>query len=262
MTTPVDICNRALSAIGSQRQIGSLEEQSPSAVQCSIWYDNQRQGLLRSANWGFARRQIVLSQIGDLYPDGTAPYPLLWKYAYPADCVKFRYILPPPFPYNQNIGPQVDVGPQAPILWKPSRQHRFLLGVDVDADGNQTRSIASNVQNAFGVYTCDVTNCNVFDTLFESALTSSLAYHFCLPNTGNAGMRASFADAADKAVAKAQAMDGTEAIATTDHTVDWIAGRGNSYFGGYGYGYGGGTGYGGSGWGEWYGQNDTMTWGM
>lgn len=226
MSSVVEICNRALSELGTQSFIASLDEGSNEAAQCKLWYDNQRQGLLRSAPWGFARRQLVLSQIGDLYPDATSPYPWLWKYAYPADCLKFRYILAPPIiPAGSITPPQVGVGIQGPWSATPSRSNRYIITADVDTFGNQTKSLVSNIFAAIGVYTLDVTNPDIFDTSFESALAASLAYKLCIPLSGNVGMREQFREAARDAIMNARANDGNEAIPTSDHVVDWMAVR-------------------------------------
>lgn len=226
MTSIIDICNRALSEIGTQSTIASLDEESNEAIQCKLWYDNQRQGLLRSAPWGFARRQVVLSQTGDLYPDDTSPYPWLWKYTYPADCLKFRYILAPPLIAPGAITPpQVGVGIQGPWNCTPSRTNRFIIVADVDQYGVQSKALVSNVYTAIGVYTLDVTNPDLFDTNFESALAASLAYKLVIPLSGNVGVREQFKESAKDAIMNARANDGNEAIPTSDHTVDWIAAR-------------------------------------
>lgn len=255
MTTPTDICNRALSEMGTQSTIASLSESSPEAVQCALWYTTLRQQLLRMANWGFARRQVVLTELGN-YADATSPYPWLYKYAYPSDCIKFRYTIAPPYPaVNPSVAPQVGVGPVGP-QWGPSRACRFLIDEDVDGSGVVTKTIISNVSQAIGAYTMDVVNPDRWDSLFEGAMVAALAYRLVIPLSGNVGMRQDFAASAERMIIRAQVADGNEAVPSSDHTVDWIEARGCGYPGGYAYGQGL------AGWGSWYGSNDAMNWGM
>ena len=96
----IAICNRALSQIAETNGIASISppDGTNEATQCALWYDTMRQRILRSAPWGFARTQLTLTQVGDLYPDNTSPYPFLFAYSYPEDCQKLRYLLPQPIP--------------------------------------------------------------------------------------------------------------------------------------------------------------------
>lgn len=185
---------------------------------------------------------------------GTSPYPSLFKYAYPADCLKFRYTIPPPAPTGYPVAPQVGIGGIAPLWCGPSRQYRFLVNSDVDADGHATKTLLSNVPGAIGIYTMDVTNPDMFDDLFQGALTAALSYKLVIPLAGDSGMREQFAKSAQDSILQARVVDGNEAIPSSDHSVDWITTRGVGSV--YGYGnYG-------SGWGDYYGFNESMNWGM
>lgn len=256
----ISICNRALSEIGTRSTIASLEEGSPEATQCALWYDNLRQQLLRTANWGFARFQLSLTQLGDLIPDETSPYPWAYKYAYPSDCIKMRYILaPPPSTLTGSINPPTVGQPILTSCFSPSRANRFIVANDRDNLLNQRRLILSNVYQAIGAYTGDVTDPSLFDTLFDGALTAALAYKLVIPLSGNVGLKKDFGDHVRESIVNARVADGNEAISKTDHTVDWIATRGLGSI--YGYGplctIGCPTD-----WGDWWGGNDNWSWGM
>lgn len=259
MSSVIDICNRALSEMGTQSFISTLDEASNEAAQCSLWYDNIRQGLLRAAPWGFARHQRALTLL-DTW-DGVsanAPYPLLFKYEYPSDCLKLRYIIWPPYTTNVADSPAVDVGVPAPYWGAPSRQNRYLVQADVDSEtGAQSKSILTNVPGAVGVFTLDVTNPDVFDTMFESALSAALAYKLVIPLSGNVGMRQEFRQSAEGSITNARVADGNEAVPSSDHVVDWMAARGTPA-----YGYGLGNPGCGDNWGQWYSGWDSMSWGM
>lgn len=83
--TNTDICNIALSYIG-KRQIQSLDEQSETARQCKLHYNNARQNLLRSYAWGFAKKVTVAALLNTKYPGWE------YVYAYPSECVSLRLI--------------------------------------------------------------------------------------------------------------------------------------------------------------------------
>lgn len=262
-TSAIQLCNQALSEIGTRSNISAFDDGSKEGYQCGLWYDALRRRLLRTALWGFARGQLVMTELGDLIPDGTSPYPFLFKYAYPSDCIKMRYVLRPPVGGNISgsiTPPTVGFASGSACWLGPSRENRYLPASDVDLDGNQTKVILSNVCRAIGVYTRDITNVDLFDDLFNEALQAALAYKLVIPLSGNVGQRDQFKKAAEDAILQARVADGNEAIPTSDHSVDWIVTRGVGSQFGYGP-FGGPFGAGGDGWGSWFGGCDNMSWG-
>lgn len=251
MTSSTDICNQALDAIGARATLASLEEVSKEAAVCSRQYLPALTDLFRTAPWGFARRTVVLTELGNLN-DGTCPYPWAYKYAYPADCQQLRYIVPKPTIVTPDILPP-EVGDPMPYYGNmmPSRNFRFII-----AHENDARVILSNVQFALGVYTALIENPELWDSLFQSAMVSSLAARIAIPISGNVQMKQINQMEADRNVAEARAADGNEALASTDHTPDWIAARGTPA-----WGYGpAGNGFGGLGY--WYCGYEGQSWGM
>lgn len=258
-TSVIQLCNQALSEIGTRSNISALDDGSVEGTQCAIWYNTLRRRLLRTAPWGFARGQLALTQLGDLIPDQTAPYPWLWKYAYPSDCIKMRYVLPPPVPAQTgNTSNPATGAPFYGNLWcGPSRAYRYLPANDLDAEGAQRTVLLSNVAGALGVYTRDVIDPSLFDDLFQGALASALAYKLVISLSGNVGQRDEFKKSAEDAILQARVADGNESIPTSDIRVDWIETRGVGYgaFSAPSVGAGGG-------WGQWNCSWDSMTWGM
>ncbi len=259
MTAPVDIVNRALSEIAARALVADLTENTPQGTQARLWYTPSRQQLLRTAPWGFARKTLALTQLGLIadVPPGS-PYPFLVKYAYPSDCQKMRYILPPPVAAVSagSVAPNVSsafVYPWCP----PSRQYRFLISND-DTVVPSRRVILSNVPGAIAVYTKDEEDPDVFDSLFTDALQATLSNRFVMPLTGNVSMKSAYAQLAQSAIVQARVADGNESIPSSDIRVDWIETR--MVGGGYGWGpdFGGGA----SGWGQWMCSYDNMNWSM
>lgn len=249
-----NICNRALSEIGTQSSISSLEEASTEAFNCRLWYDSLRRQLIRTAPWGFCRGQIVLSQLGDLIPDQTSPYPWGYKYSYPSDCLKFRYVLAPPTAQANNIAPPVGEPLLGPTWMNPSRANCYIIANDKDDAGNSRKVLLTNVFSAIGVFNEDITDPDLFDDLFSDALVASLAHRLVIPLSGNIGLKKDFQDRAEAAILNARAADANESITRADVTVDWIETRGV----GSAWGYGGVSGP--ATWGQWNCSWDNMGW--
>lgn len=205
MSSPTDICNRALDACGARTIIGDLSEASQEAQVCARHYDTVRKNLLRGAHWGFAKRQKALTLLGQLSA-GTSDYPWEFKYAYPADAVLIRYVVPTP--------------PSGSVPFLPNRANRFEIGAD-----DTQRLVFSNVSQALAVYTGDVQNVELFDPLFEEALVYAIAAKIVTPLTGNAGMLQGLVSLAKNALTEAQASSANEAVSVSDHTPDWLAVR-------------------------------------
>lgn len=258
MTASVtSICNRALSEMGKSILITSLDDPGVAAAQCKLHYDSLRQQLLRMAPWGFARKTVTLTLLGQLTDTPPAsPYPYLEKYLYPPDCLKFRYILAPPFPpADPSVAPDVSVQNVWYFPWcAPRRDWRFVVEMD-DTTSPARRVLLSNVTQALGVYTADVTDPTLFDPLFQDALVGMLAAKLVIPLSGNVGMKQSFVALAKDSILQARVADGNEAVPSSDHTVDWMATRGLT-IGEWNSGPGGST------WGSWYDGYDNASWGM
>lgn len=226
MSSPIDICNRALSEIGARSTIASFGEGSKEAQACVLWYDTLRKDTLRKAHWGFARKTFTLSQLGAL-TNGASPFPWPFKYLYPTDCLAMRFILPPTPP--QFSGVVVGAGSAiTPIIWgRPDETNRFEVANDVDNNNNMRKVILANLQNAQAVYTVDVQDTTIFDATFETALSCILSSKLVMPLTGKMNLKAGLIQAANDALVSARLTDGNEAMLnSTDHTPDWIAVRG------------------------------------
>lgn len=220
---PVDICNMALSKMGARVKINSLQtDVSPAAVNCNIWYNHLRRLLLRSAPWGFARTTVLLTQTGSILNNPpNNDYPWLFNYAYPADCVRFRYLVPSP-PPQQTVSPPIAGQPLVWYPWMaPNRANRYVVSNVQDA-----KVITTNLDMAIGVYNKDVTDCDLFDEGFVDALSAALANELIMPLAGNVALKSGFVNIAKMSLDEAKAADGNEAIASVDTTPDWIAVRG------------------------------------
>jgi hypothetical protein len=100
--------------------------------------------------------------------------------------------------------------------------------------GQQSRVILSNLLQAQAVFTIDVTDTDLMDDLFQTALANMLAYHIVIALTGNVGEKAAFQQSTMDAVNSARASDGNEAMPRIDILPDWLAIRGTGDMTDYG----------------------------
>lgn len=260
MTTVLDIQNSALAEAGTRTTLTTVGQVGPAGTVCALFYNRLRQMLLRTAHWGFARRTLAGVAIGSAFntpPNSIQPWN--FEYAYPADCLKVRYVFPPPVPPPAaTVAPVVGVAVAPWPYCGPSRKHRFLVSTDVSS-GIPVKVLLSNVQNANIVYTADVTDPDQWDSLFQEAMVMGLANKIVIPLSGNVKLKDSYAKLAMEAILQARVADGNEAIPTTDHVPDFIKVRGGRHYPDHsGLGDYSGEEAGGS----WWGGYDDINWGM
>lgn len=214
MTADVDICNRALSMLGTAATtsgglVSSLTENSVEAQQCNLHYAATRDELLSAYPWNFARRQVTLAPL-PIAP----PSPWGYVYAYPAACLKLRFLLP------------VDVS--LPAMWQrgPLPVVPYIItGVD-DAQGNPSVVIATNLATAAAVYTGRVVIPDAWDNSFQAALVAALAAKLALPLTGSGPLAQGMKQAAKEAWDAATCANANEGIPMQSPTPHWLAVRG------------------------------------
>ncbi len=193
-TTDVDICNRALSRLGTRATISALDENSTEARTVSIWYAATRDVLLRSHDWNFARRRVILAE------QGTAPTGWTYRYALPTDCVRLLRLASATLPVGSV---------------------RFEVAGD-----STSRFLLCDEPAAEAVYTARVDDPNLYDAGFASALVDQLAAHIAYPITQKTEVAVRLAQMARVALADAMAADVNEAEgAVGDRVPDWIAAR-------------------------------------
>lgn len=85
-TTPAQIANLALGAIGQRQLIDALTEDSPEAAAVQVYYEQTRREVLSSWWWKFATKRVVLAT--------TTEERTGWGYCYaaPTDMLVARFI--------------------------------------------------------------------------------------------------------------------------------------------------------------------------
>lgn len=208
-TLPEDIANRCFDALGYGGLIGSMGDGTKASEVLRRSYGPTLRQLLRTAHWGFARKQAALLLLGDssgatLDPGSGQPIsmaveqPWLYAYSWPSDCVAARWL-----PWNQTAN-GLAIPPAQPVLppnaeqtqapWTNAVPARFLLStsdqfpaevgqVDWDnlpdlGEGQgaiNRRVILTNVQYATLVYTALILEPDLWDPLFQEGMVAGLA---------------------------------------------------------------------------------------
>lgn len=163
MASVVQICNMALSHIGSDARVSSISppDGSVEAGYCATFYDQARTEMLEPGNWAFALKRVTPAQTTN--PSNA------WAYAYvkPSDCLRVLRVLRPSvavtvFTQDQQRYPHTDDSDSAP----------FALEGEL---------IYSNEPDAVIVYTRDLTDSTKFTASFTAALSYLLASYLAGP---------------------------------------------------------------------------------
>lgn len=171
MASVVQICNMALSHIGSDARVTSISppDGSVEAGHCATFYDLARTELLEPGSWAFSLKRTTL---GALTNASEA-----WAYAYakPSDCLRPLRVLRPSMGvtvFNQDtVYAHID--------------DRDSAQFDVEGD-----VVYCNEPDAVLVYVQDATDTTKFPATFTAALSFNLAGFLAGPIIkGNEGAR-------------------------------------------------------------------------
>lgn len=246
MTSPVDVCNIALAEIGSKAEVSQVSppDGSQASIICARLYQPKIDALSRAAHWNCLRAQksldLVMARQGTPEnPSGTTlpapPWPWLYAYAYPTDCLLARFILPMP-PQSSPSG--VPIFNIANIFYfgsgTPDAGYKFAVATALDQNGNRIRVILTDLEYAQLVYTCRVTDCDLWDPHYLAAATSTLGAWLVNPLNMNLALAKTQYAVASSIVNEARVSDGNEGFTSSEHMPDWMAvrGAGASSFGG------------------------------
>ena len=167
MASEVDICNTALSHLGSDAQISSINppDGSREAGYCKRFYPLARKEMIEQHNWSFALKRQTLAEVTN---DSKA-----WIYAYalPADCLKPVRVLT--FQLYCTIFEQPDSYP-APVYaaFDDSLSAPYTIEDGV---------LYCNEPEAVLLYKRDVVDTSRFTPMFVNALSYMLASYIAGP---------------------------------------------------------------------------------
>jgi len=193
----VKIGNMALANIGWTGTIESLNEESTEAKQIKLWYDYCRVLTLDAIDWKFARKRAALSLSTDDPPDDWGV-----RYQYPADCIKMRKIVHP-------MGDTED-----------------YIEFDVENDDAGTaQTIVTDLEDAVGYYTFNLTQVNQFSAPFIEALAWAIAAKIAFPITKKRDLKKDCEGNWLATLRIAEATDGNEGVARKPREAEAVRGR-------------------------------------
>ena len=192
----VQICQLALTRIGSTATINSLNPQQDSSTETavlSVVYPLSRDYVLASFPWPFAKVTAVLAQVSTT----GIPWSQEWYYAYamPGDCLKMRRIVPTLPPPTGN--PPQTTGPgQQPYMgyapWHRADGNPYPIPFERGQGPNGALILTDfgGVCVPTGIYTQYSTNSLMWDPQFQSLLAWRVAMDASMGLAVNAAMRA------------------------------------------------------------------------
>lgn len=171
MASDVQLCNMALSHIGSDARVTSIAppDGSVEAGHCATFYDLARTELLEPGSWNFSLKRQSLAQVTNTSD--------VWAYAYakPATCLRALRVLRP--------SPGMTVFTQDSVALQADDRD----GADFDVEGDV---IYSNEPSAVLLFVRDITDTSKFTPSFNASLSYLLASYLAGPIIkGNEGVR-------------------------------------------------------------------------
>jgi len=158
MATITDICNAAISHVGTRSKISSIDEGSAEANACLTHLAMVRDGTLRVFDWNFARITAQLAQLQN------PPARWAYKYAAPVDCLRLRRLN------------------DAPLLVLP--ETFYEVASDRDSTGAYVNVILADASPLSAIYTAQVTDPLRWDQGFVDAVVYGLASRICFELSG------------------------------------------------------------------------------
>lgn len=142
------IANQALAFAGVGKTIADLDtDSSQNAMTCRIFYEDDRDALLRKYDWPFARARVTLTLVAS---DPTDEWP--YSYRYPPDCL---YAI------------RIPSGVRTPA---PEERNKFRIAQDTNG-----LLIYSDQDTADLIYTKRETRVTIYPSDFVRALALKLA---------------------------------------------------------------------------------------
>jgi hypothetical protein len=170
----VTICNLALAHLGDQ-SIVSMSDPSQEARFCTLFYNPVRQEILRQHPWNFATKIVSLNQLS------TAPL-FDWQYQYQLPVDFFRLLTVNSF--GQSV---------------PTEMYEI--------QGDYLLSDSSSINIS---YTADVTNENLFDSIFVEVFCLRLAARLAKSLAGSMNISQQLNQEYKSLLSEARRIDSTE----------------------------------------------------
>lgn len=244
----LSISNRALLSVGARTQVSSVfpSDGSAEANSLSVLWNPTFEQLARVAPWNSLRKSAQLALLAAAQgtpenPEGTTyplpEFPWLYSYAYPADCLRFSYIIPSNPVGQGGSPPQTTINNTSGPIVPSGGQIRFVVSSALDANGNPIKIILTNQDQAQGVYVSDIPNPAQWDSLFQGAMVATLGAFLVPALSLSFPLMQIVIKQAEEAIQIARVADGNEGVTSMDHLPDWMQARAGAQGIGGGYGF-------------------------
>lgn len=161
MATNVEVANTALSRIGIDQLLESLDDPRPAGVMTSLHLEPTRQQMLEDYDWSFASRVVALALVAGVTIPGYT-----YVYRYPVNCLKLRQL-------TDDQGARVIRTFWNELDHQTIQRNPYTVHADPNTDGS--RIICTDVQFAYAWYTYNITDPNMMSALFRSAWAWKIA---------------------------------------------------------------------------------------
>lgn len=203
MSSLLDIWNMALSNISADSEVTDENEASLEARLCRLHWPTTRDALLRSFDWGFARRRFDLALLGEV--SGAM--------------FRYRYSVPTDFLAARGINERFTYSWTPPAL-----QARFELSSE-SLDGVESTVLLSWEPSATLLYTARVENTELYDATFVKLASWALAAAICMGVTKSETRTAKAETNFRSLLGAAKTQAANERGAQPDATPDWMGVR-------------------------------------
>lgn len=235
MADQLSIANRALLSVGARAQISSLNPSDGSVEgdAISVLWQPTFEALGRSAPWNCLTKTVTLTLIMAASgtpenPTGTSlplpPFPWLYAYGYPSDCLLFRAILPS-LPASVGGAPATTINNAAGTWFPSGAQIPYAVSTIGDTNNSPIMVVLTNQSQAQAIYNLNIPNPAIWDSLFQAAMVASLGAFLVPALSLNITLMQLAIKTAEAAITRARAQDGNEGVTVMDHLPDWMRAR-------------------------------------
>jgi len=213
-----------------------MTEGSNESNAASLLYAPVRQQLMQSGPWGFAKATATLAllkaqpgtpenaaAVQSVWNGASAPPPSwAYEYAYPADCLFARKVVPNLTPIGGSAFPILPGQSFTQNYWDAPGA-RFEIGSDTDGSNNPIVVLLTNMTQAILCYTRDIAVESIWPANFQDAMVAALAGKLAMSLTGDKALAKEKYEEANAAILEARRVDDNEGPTVVDHVPDWIA---------------------------------------
>lgn len=173
MSSPIEVCNLALSRIGIDQLIEDFNDPNTRARACNFHFPLAFEHCLNDAHWNFAQKVVQLALVADVTVPGYE-----YVYRYPVDCLNAHILT------DEGGNRSISRANLFRDVWDYDAaglaQRKWPYQVMADPITAGARIIVTDLPLAYLWYTAQVTDVNQTSPLFRDALAWKVAMEISL----------------------------------------------------------------------------------